>query len=207
MIGLIAVSTVKALLTSRNREPMRTPPPSSFLSITPIIISLISLVISVGSFVYTIRTYTITHRPYIGITEVKNAFDTGAQGVIERITWKIVMKNTGSLPGWMRVVKREVTVTQDGEIFPVPLKQAEPEAGILLMPGGDETLEGDYPANEVVPIHSVLTGRAILRDTLRVVYEPTSAAWWNPQYYYEATVRLIPSGRTAFFMMTVGKAD
>jgi hypothetical protein len=170
------------------------------------IVGILPLAISIGSFVYTMRTYTITHRPYIGIMQVDFRPEMAAQGATERLRWNIQVKNAGSLPGWMPVEKREVTVTVGEEVVPVPLKRIEPEAGIFLMPGGVGVLSGDFPENEIVPIRRVLEGQAVLRDQIRIVYEPSGAMWWKPQYYYEATLRFI-AGHSPYSVFTVGKAN
>jgi hypothetical protein len=80
------------------------------------------------------------------------------------------------------VEQREVTVTMGEEVIPVPQKQTEPEAGIFLMSGGQEVLDGEFPDNTTVPIQRVLAGQAVLRERIRFAYEPSAAVWWKPEY-------------------------
>jgi hypothetical protein len=169
-------------------------------------VGILPSVISISLFVYLIGIYTITHRPYIGITQVTYTPDMGAQGAIERLRWRIVLKNTGSLPGRIDVEQRAVTVTMGEEVIPVPQKQAEPEAGRFLMPGGEEVLDGEFPDNPLVPLQRVLAGQAVLRESIRFVYEPSAARWWKPRYSYEATLRFL-AGPSSHFALRVGQAN
>jgi hypothetical protein len=169
-------------------------------------VGILPLAISISLFVYIIGISTITDRPYIGITQVTYTPDLGAQGAIERLRWSIVLTNTGSLPGWIHLEPREVTVTMGEAVIPVPLKQAEPEARVFLMPGREEVLDGEFPDNTIVPIQGVFAGQAVLRESIRFVYEPSAAMWWKPQYHYEATLRFV-AGHSPHFVFTVGQAN
>jgi hypothetical protein len=171
-----------------------------------VMVGILPTAISISLFVYVIGIYTITHRPYIRIIQVTYKPDMGAQGAIERLRWRIVLKNTGSLPGRIHVEQQEVTVTMGEEVVPVPLKQTEPEAGIFLMPGREEVLDGEFPDNSIVPIQRVLAGQAVLRERIRFVYEPSAAVWWKPEYSYEATLRFL-AGYSPHFVFTVGQAN
>ena len=64
-------------------------------------------------------------------------------------------------------------------VIPVPLKHTKPEAGIFLIPGGEAVLDGAFPDHTVVPIQRVLAGQAVLRESIRFVYEPSAAMWWK----------------------------
>jgi hypothetical protein len=64
-----------------------------------VMVGILPSAISISLFVYLIGIYTITHRPYIGITRVTYKPDIDAQGAVERLRWRIVLTNTGSLPG------------------------------------------------------------------------------------------------------------
>jgi hypothetical protein len=171
-----------------------------------VVVGILPTAISIGLFVYAIGIFSITYRPYIGITQVTYKPDMGAQGAIERLRWSIVLANTGSLPGWIHVEQREVTVTMGEEVISVPQKHTEPETGIFLMPGGQEVLDGEFPDNTTVPIQRVLAGQAVLRESIRFVYEPSAARWWKPQYDYEAMLRFL-AGHSPHFVVTVGQAN
>jgi hypothetical protein len=171
-----------------------------------VMVGILPSAISISLFVYVIGIHTITHRPYIGITQVTYKPDMGAQGAIERLRWRIVLTNTGSLPGWVQVEQQEVTVTMGEDVIPVPLKHTEPEARVFLMPGGQEVLDGEFPDNPIVPIQRVLAGQAVLRESIRFVYEASAAVWWKPEYSYEATLRFL-AGHAPHFVVTVGQAD
>jgi hypothetical protein len=92
------------------------------------------------------------------------------------------------------------------EVIPVSLKQTKPEAGIFLMPGGEEVLDGEFPDNTIVPIQRVLAGQAVLRESIRFVYEPSATMWWKPKYDYEATLRFL-AGPSPHFVFTVRDWD
>ena len=169
-------------------------------------VGILPSAISISLFVYVIGISTITHRPYIGIPQVTYTPDMGAQGAIERLRWRIVLTNTGSLPGWVHVEQREVTVTMGEAVIPVSLKQTRPEVRVFLMPGGEAVLDGEFPDNTVVHIQRVLAGQAVLRESIRFVYEPSAAMWWKPQYYHEATLRFL-AGPSPHFVFTVRDWD
>jgi hypothetical protein len=171
-----------------------------------VVVGILPSAISIGLFVYAIGIYTITHRPYIGITQVTYEPDVGAQGAIERLRWRIVLTNTGSVPGWVHVEQREVTGTMGEEVIPVPQKQTEPETGIFLMPGEQKVLHEKFPDNTTVPIQRVLAGQAELRERVRFVYEPSGAMWWKHRYDYEATLRFL-AGHSPRFVVRVGQAN
>ena len=153
-----------------------------------------------------IGIFTITYRPYIGITQVTYEPDVGAQGAIEGLRWRIVLTNTGSVPGWIHVEQREVTVTMGEEVISVPQKPTKPETGIFLMPGGQKVLHEEFPDNTTIPIQRVLAGQAVLRESIRFVYEPSAAMWRKPQYGYEAMLRFL-AGHAPHFVVTVGQAN
>jgi hypothetical protein len=169
-------------------------------------VGILPSAISIALFVYAVGIYTVTHRPYIGITQVTYEPDTGAQGAIERLRWSIVLTNTGSVPGWIHVEQRAVTVTMGEEVIALPHKPTEPETGIFLMPGGQKVLHEEFPDHTAVPMQRVLAGQAELRERVRFVYEPSAARWRKPQYDYEATLRFL-AGHSPRFVVTVGQAN
>jgi len=167
------------------------------------IFSMIALVFSGVTLIVLVRTYTLTHRPYVGIIKVKHQFE--GQPKVKRINWAIVIKNTGSIPARGKVEKRHVSVTMNAVIHDVPLKTVS-EASIFLMPGAVVTLFGDFPGNHIVPIRDVLSGDAVLTDTIRISYEPSGAIWWNSKYFYEARLQFLALKRP-FFTTTVTDAN
>jgi hypothetical protein len=169
------------------------------LSIGAIVISLISLGLSS-------RIYFLSHRPYLGISDIKEFYENGGSSPIRRIRWAITIKNTGSLPATGRVVKRKVAVHYGKETFDVPLIQVQ-DASLFIMPGGQGILYGDVPENNHVPLSFILAGKADITDSIRISYEPSKAAWWRSTYFYEAKLQYLGGTGPRYFSFSVVDAD
>jgi hypothetical protein len=169
-------------------------------------LSIIAIILSVISLALASRTYFLSERPYLGITKVEESYEK-KDSEITRIRWAIKLKNTGAMPASGKVSKRKVVVNNGKEDFEVPLTVV-PDASLFVMPGGEGILYGDVPDNEHVPLKDILSGKATIIDSMRVSYEPSSAAWWKSNYHYEAKLKYLGGpGPDKYFSMTVVDAN
>jgi hypothetical protein len=161
--------------------------------------------VSLGSGVFTAATYFISHRPYIGITDIP-AEKVGNPP--SSLAWKIVLNNTGSVPGFAWVEENTLIVTSSSgasTTFPTLKPLGE---GMIVMPGGINFLEGHYTeVGNQVPMSDILNGRAKLAIRFKLSYKPTSG-FWPRQRYYRAHIQLYTPGEFATaFVMVSGEAN
>lgn len=171
----------------------------------PQILSFVALVLSVIAIFVSWRTYTLSHRPYLGITAIKESYENGVASPT-RINWAITIKNTGNLPAIGKVSQRKVFVTKGKEIFPIAMEELQ-VASFYLMPGAPMILNGDVPEIDHVPLRLILEGKATITDSIRISYELSRAAWWRSSYFYEATLEYHGGAGRMYFTPTLVDGD
>ena len=124
----------------------------SFASIA-IWIAVGSLLISLGSAYYSARTYHLTYRPYVGVVNVPYAF-AGAPPT--GIAWRVLLKNTGTLPARVHIKLNQFEVELPGQ----PLYRSDPvmetDDTLVLMPGTDVGLPGQIGTSSPIPLNEIL---------------------------------------------------
>jgi len=170
------------------------------------LLSIMAIILSLSSLVLSSRIYFISERPYLGISNIKESYQNGGSSGISRINWAITIKNTGNLPATAKVSERKVSVSYGDDNFDVPMKVL-PDATLFIMPGGEAVLYGDVAENERVPLNLIISGKATITDSIRILYEPSKAAWWRSSYFYEAKFQYLGGAGKGYFSPTVVDAD
>jgi hypothetical protein len=164
------------------------------------VLSVLSITIALLSFVYTMRTFAVTHRPYVGVLGVQVASSPTT------LSWKFVLKNTGSVPARVRYERNETTVTTNGRTVRLPVR-GDPSWYGILMPGVETEAVGRVNDGEHVSLGDIHSGRTTLEVDLVVRYEETGALLWTTQYRYAVKQRFRPTLDPPTFMTLSGEAD
>lgn len=171
--------------------------------IASIIISALALLASGGVLLYTARTYAAAHRPYIGIISIPFQL---VEDPPRAIVWKVIIKNVGSLPGFLKMLENSAclttaTLTYDLDSVPVATKQDRS----LLMPGEIAELPGQYnDYGAPVQMADILSGNASIRITLRFSYT-TVTRFWPARRYFNAEIHFatVKGFEPGFHIMSV----
>jgi hypothetical protein len=159
---------------------------SQSVTVVPLVISCCALLVSLIGLLYTARNYAASHRPYIGV--VDTPFHLG-ENPPRAIVWKVVVKNVGTVPGFVVIAENTATLSNHAGSSMLPSLGAFGKTGTLLMPGQIVELLGQY--SEVggpVPMADILSGQATLELAIRMTYEFSS--WlWPSKREYAATLR------------------
>lgn len=111
------------------------------LSTAPIIISFLAFGVSLVGLIYTARTYAVSHRPYLGIVDMPFQL---VENPPRAIIWKMVVKNVGSVPGFMVVQENSARLTTPAGTSTLGSLGAIERTGTLVMPGQTVELLGQY---------------------------------------------------------------
>src|SRR5438105_2087572 len=100
------------------------------------VLSVVSFGVAAVSLVYTIRTYNLSHRPYVGVVRIEPGPDLPGRN---HISWRLVLKNTGSVPARVAVDENQISVTTDKRTTILPNTE-ETGKPAVLMPGQEAVL-------------------------------------------------------------------
>jgi hypothetical protein len=152
---------------------------------TPLLISVTSLVISIGGLIYTVRTYSVSHRPYLGIVE--SGFQL-VENPPRAITWKLIVKNTGSQPATLRIDENKATLTTPSGVSTLPTLGDVGDTVGYLMPGQTIELLGQYSdVGGSVKMEEILNGSVLLDVYTRLSYTGAGVIGSNRYFYYSQT--------------------
>lgn len=113
-----------------------------------------------------IRTYSVSHRPYLGIVSSPFQF---IENPPRGITWKYIVKNTGTQPAVMKVEANTTTLTKSSRVYTFPSRGGLGDSIMYVMPEQSVELIGHY--NEVdgeVKMQELLNGSAFLETNVRI---------------------------------------
>lgn len=171
----------------------------------PLVISLLALGLSLVGLLYTARTYAVLHRPYIGIVDMPfQLVENPPRGMI----WKVVLKNVGSIPGFLTIEENSASLTTPAGVTGLPALGGLTDAGTMVMPGQTTELPGAYTeVGNQIPFNDILTGTATLKLTVRLSYK--FPGWlWRRSAFYRAVVRFqVVKGFAPAFVMLSAEAD
>jgi hypothetical protein len=169
-------------------------------------LSVVSLGVALMSLVYTIRTYNLSYRPYVGVVRTEPGHNVPGQS---HITWRLVLKNTGSVPALVAVEENRISVTTDKRTTILPNTEDMGKPAVL-MPGQEAVLPSGVVDSTEFKIADLLAGQSVLEVRMRIVYEPSGARWWRDKYHYAVHYRLHPfpqSPASSALTMVGGDAD
>src|SRR6266516_4154652 len=152
---------------------------------TPLLIAATSLVISVGGLIYTIRTFSVSHRPYLGVVE--SSFQL-IENPPRAMTWKLIVKNTGSQPATLHTDENRATLTTPNGVSTLPTLGAIGDTVSYVMPGQTVELLGQYSElGGPVKMEEILNGSVLLDVYTKLSYTGEGALGGNKYSYFSQT--------------------
>jgi hypothetical protein len=178
--------------------------PEKLFRAFPLGLSICALLVSAIGLVYTARTYAVSHRPYIGIVEIPFQL---VEGPPRGITWHVVIKNVGNLPGFLTVDEYSVTLTSSAGFSSLPVHGVG-RVRTLLMPGATTHLLGQYmEGGGPVLMNDILGGSATMNVTVKLSYDFPSWLWSDQRYYVSSIRFLVVKGFAPFFSIISAEAN